>query len=110
MRAWKLLALASVLLVTTAMAGCPYNPDEQRNVSVLTLAEACEAYAGALRVLTPRKSAGLLSPEEIARVDQLNQSTDMVCTGPPPADPVDAVARVSNAVTTVMLIAANSES
>jgi hypothetical protein len=101
----KALMFGALLL----LASCTLPWEQQKNVTILTVAEACNAYTAALRVLTPHKAAGLLSEEEIATVNRANQVTDPICSGEPPADPVDAVARVSNAVTTVMLIVATEE-
>lgn len=89
-----------------ALFACQGLPNEQANVATLTLAQSCDAYAGALRVLTPQKAAGLLSADEIATVNQANATADLVCQGEPPANPAEAIARVNAAVTTIMLIAA----
>ena len=96
------LAIAGMVLVlfTSSCANVPPN-----SLATVSLAEACNAYAGALNVLAPQKAAGALSEEDVAKVYALNFVVDPICTNPvPPADPVDAVTRVTNSVTQVMLI------
>lgn len=100
-------ALSVIALVM--LVSCQPNTLTPHQVAILTLAQACEAYAGALRVLAPRRAAGLLSADDIANVEFTNQFTDRICVGPPPTDPSAAITRVNEAVSSVMLIVARSE-
>lgn len=107
-KSWLAMA-CSIFALSMLIASCQTTPNQQKNISIITLAQACQAYSAALRVLAPRKAVGLLSEEEIATVNRTNVATDQVCIGSPPADSGEAVMRVSNAVTTVMLIVATEE-
>ena len=96
------LTIATMVLVlfTNSCANVPPN-----SLATVSLAEACNAYAGALNVLAPQKAAGVLNEAEVAKVNKLNLVVDPICTNPvPPVDPIDAVTRVTNSVTQVMLI------
>ena len=94
---------ATLLIAGLALSGCPGIPSN--TLATVSLAEACNAYAGALNVLAPQKAAGALSDQQIAQVSYLNTIVDPVCTNPvPPANPAEAVTRVTSAVTQAMLI------
>ena len=94
---------AALLIVGLVLSGCSGVPSN--TIATVSLAEACNAYAGALNVLAPQKAVGALTDKQVAQVNYLNLVVDPICTNPvPPADPADAALRVSNAVTQAMLI------
>jgi hypothetical protein len=101
--------LLAVLLM--ALVSCRDTTPEQRiAITQLSVAKACDAYAGALNVLAPQRAMGVLSAHEVELVDNLNTSIDPICTAKtPPADPSDAIDQVGTAVTQVMAIYASHE-
>ena len=104
----KLVALIVIFAVTGwTLTACQHQDEDV--AAVLTVAETCKAYSAALRVLTPYRAAGVLTQEQIAKVDLANQVSDDVCLGPPPEDPVDAVNRLLNALAEVMLVVGTTE-
>ena len=102
----KLFAIGVLVCTLTA---CQSPNQDEEVTAILTVAEACNAYAAALRVLTPYRKAGQLTPEQVAAVDQANEVSDDVCLGPPPADPADAVNRLTDAMAQVMLVVSTEE-
>jgi len=88
-----------------ALEACQTTPAQQTTIAQLSVAEACDAYAGALNVLAPQRAMGKLSVQEVARINDLNASVDPICSAKtPPADVDAAITQVSSAVTQAMFI------
>jgi hypothetical protein len=104
-RSVLILGILFAALLAGFLGGCQNTPPPADVSAAIALSEACNAYSASLETLTEFRMAGELSPEEIARVDQLNQAVDPLCLAGSEAIP-DAVARVAAAVTSVMAIVA----
>jgi len=101
---WRFALCVAVAVV---LAGCAHETPEQRRVAAtLTVAESCDAYTAASRTVRPHVEAGLLTRAQLDQIEQANTVADSVCMGPPPANVADAVARLNEAVTRLLLIAA----
>jgi hypothetical protein len=101
---WVLLLVA---IVTFALAGCatgPAVPQTPQVRAILTVAQACDAYAYALEGLTPFRPA--LSIEADQAILDLNEGAAEFCApgAPPPADAVDAVAMLADATQRVVVL------
>jgi hypothetical protein len=79
-------------------------PIPPKVVALLSLEQACRAYAGQLRNITPHVAAGLLTDAEIAKIDLANAAADPICLGPPPVNISAAISTVSQAAVAVLLI------
>jgi len=97
--------LALTIAFLGALEACQSTPEQRTAVAQLSVAEACDAYAGALSVLGNQRAHGQLSAKEIARIDELNISVDPICSAKtPPADVDAALTQVTAAVTQAMYI------
>jgi len=102
--------LALTLAFLSALEACQTTPVQQTTIAQLSVAEACDAYTGALNVLAPQRAVGWLSAHEVQTIVDLNRSVDPICTAKaPPADPSAAISQVSTAVTQAMAIYASHQ-
>lgn len=91
--------LRSVLvLLFLFLAGCTSN-------SIVLLADACDAAAGAIRVAAVANTAPrALKPNQVAAVDLAIPVIKESCALPPPTDAQTALAKVRNAVTSLAAV------
>jgi hypothetical protein len=96
--------LVGALVVLAVLAGCAEDIGHKRinRYAILALAQACEAYNGALRVVTPLRREGHLTPAQIKQVEDSIIATDVPCADKPPADASEALVRVTTAVNTLL--------
>jgi hypothetical protein len=104
-------SLIAVAVALVALAGCAPNngpsvPQSPQVRAILTVAQACDAYAYAVEGLTPFRAS--MSVEADRAILDLNEGAAEFCApgAPPPADAVDAVAMLADATQRVMLIMA----
>ena len=97
-----------VVFGIVALVACT-PPTNNRTVAILTVAETCQAYASALRILAAHRAAGRLSDDEVEKVTLSHTMADAICLGPPPLDATDAAIKVANQVAVLMLIVSSKE-
>lgn len=98
-------ALAIVLAAGVLLASCQdLGHKEINRDTILALATACEAYTGALRVVTPLRREGKLTADQVAAVDRTIIATNVTCSDEPPVDAGSALLRVTQAINTLLLM------
>jgi hypothetical protein len=89
--------------IATFLASCQDIGHKRINhYSILALAQACDAYTGALRVVTPLRRKGHLTPLQIKQVEDTIVATDIACADEPPSDSGQALLRVTESINILM--------
>ena len=85
-----LRSIIPALALVTLLAGCLTTGGDvsERQAVFNNLADACRAYASALRVAAVAHASGRLDSEEVMTVDTARAVINPVCDGPAPIDPL----------------------
>ncbi len=105
----RLLACAAALALS--LSGCSWiastfgdTPDQATKTTILEVfADACHAYATALRTAAAALNAGLLTDAQIAAIDKARAVGDGICNGPQPTNVSSAAVDVLSAASTIVL-------
>lgn len=97
----KILALITII----SLAGCAATPSTPQQ-SQLSYAEACGAYGAAFATALQLRIAGKLSQSQISQISLVDSQITPICTGAIPANPTEAAAKVTAAITSIATIEA----
>ena len=86
----------AIPLLALVLAGCTGNPKVDW---IITLANTCEAYGSALKVLSIRRDAGKLTPPQVRSVNRARKLVNPICKpGSIVASPRDAFLSINGSV------------
>jgi hypothetical protein len=99
--------MKSLLLITVlALAGCATAPNTDPRAAQLQYAEACGAYGVAFATALQLRVAGKLNQSQITQITLVDSQITPICTGTLPANPAEAAAKVTQAITSLATIEA----
>lgn len=96
--------LLNTCCVVFLLAGCVTTQDTSEKTISVTVAQACNAMAGALFGLAELNRQGKLSPSQVVSVDRVVRTVHPTCTSDNPPQSPEVVEFVQRATTELLMI------